>query len=175
METKNKTKYYNLKSELSELSELYDFYSNEKYLYVRTNGASPYEELGELKLAPRLFVLIMCSNVKVEDLHIQGTGAHGIVGSGTTNENIEIVNNIIEDIGGSYLFTGERYGNGIQFYEIDVKNLTIHKNIIRNIYDVAFTIQGNKGSNVKVIQRFKNSKIQRFKDSKIRKFEDLKI
>ena len=150
METKNKTKYYNLKSELSELSELYDFYSNEKYLYVRTNGASPYEELGELKLAPRLFVLIMCSNVKVEDLHIQGTGAHGIVGSGTTNENIEIVNNIIEDIGGSFLNEKERYGNGIEFYQIDVKNLKIHKNIIRNVYDVAFTIQGEKGSGTNI-------------------------
>ena len=150
METKNKTKYYNLKSELSELSELYDFYSNEKYLYVRTNGASPYEELGELKLAPRLFVLIMCSNVKVEDLHIQGTGAHGIVGSGTTNENIEIVNNIIEDIGGSFLYGDVRYGNGIEFYETDVKNLKIHKNIIRNVYDVAFTIQGEKGSGTNI-------------------------
>ena len=150
METKNKTKYYNLKQKLSDLKELYDFYSNGTYFFVRTNGASPYEELGELKLAPRLKILLLCSNIKVENLHIQGTGAHGIVGYGTVNENIEIVNNIIEDIGGSYLYTGERYGNGIQFYEIDVKNLTIHKNIIRNIYDVAFTIQGNKGSGTNI-------------------------
>ena len=150
METKNKTKYFNLKQKLSDLKELYDFYSNGTYFFVRTNGASPYEELGELKLAPRLTILFLCSNIKVENLHIQGTGAHGIVGYGTENENIEIVNNIIEDIGGSYLFTGERYGNGIQFYEIDVKNLTIHKNIIRNIYDVAFTIQGNKGSGTNI-------------------------
>ena len=150
METKNKTKYYNLKPKLSDLKELYDFYSNGTYFFVRTNGASPYEELGELKLAPRLKILLLCSNIKIENLHIQGTGAHGIVGEGTVNDNIEIVNNIIEDIGGSYLFTGERYGNGIEFYEIDVKNLTIHKNIIRNIYDVAFTIQGNLGSGTNI-------------------------
>ena len=38
----------------------------------------------------------------------------------------------------------------IEFFEIDVKNLKIHKNIIRNIYDVAFTIQGTKGSGINV-------------------------
>ena len=41
METKNKTKYYNLKSNLSELTEPYDFYCDETYLFVRTNGATP--------------------------------------------------------------------------------------------------------------------------------------
>ena len=80
--------------------------------------------------------------MKVENLHIQGTGAHGIVDSGNLNENIEIVNNIIEDIGGSFLYQNSttRYGNGIEFYGTDVKNLKIHKNILRNIYDVGFTI-----------------------------------
>jgi flagellar biosynthesis chaperone FliJ len=76
METKNKTKYYNLKKTLSELTEAYDFCSNGTYFFVRTNGATPYEELGELKLAPRIKILILHSNVKVENLHIQGTGAH---------------------------------------------------------------------------------------------------
>ena len=151
IEIKNKTKYYNLKPKLSDLNDLYDFYSNGTHFFVRTNGASPYEELGELKLAPRFKILVLCSNVKVENLHIQGTGAHGIAGYGKLNENIEIVNNIIEDIWGSYLIEGgDRYGNGIEFYEIDAKNLKIHKNIIRNIYDVAFTIQGNKGSGTNI-------------------------
>ena len=145
METKNKTKYYNLKQNLIELTELYDFCSDGTYFYVRTNGATPYEELGELKLAPRLKLLILRSNFKVENLHIQGTGAHGLAGAGDKNENIEIVNNIIEDIGGSFLNSKERYGNGIEFYGIDVINLKIHKNIIRNVYDVGFTIQGEKG------------------------------
>ena len=152
METKNKTKYYNLKPNLSELTELYDFYSNETYFFVRTNGSTPYEELGELKLATKINILIICSNMKVENLHIQGTGAHGIVGSGNLNENIEIVNNIIEDIGGSFLYQNSttRYGNGIEFYGTDVKNLKIHKNILRNIYDVGFTIQGQKGSGTNI-------------------------
>ena len=149
METKNRTKYYNLKPKLSELKEPYDFYSNETYFFVRTNGATPYEELGELKLSTRTLVLSVSSNMKVEDLHIQG-GNYGIVGNGIINgilnENIEIVNNIIEDIGGSFLNPDNtRFGNGIDFYCYDVKNLKIHKNIIRNVYDTAFTIQGRIG------------------------------
>ena len=78
-------------------------------------------------------------------MHIIGSGWDGIRRKGK-NENVEIINNIIEDIGGSFLSENERYGNAITFFETDVKNLKIHKNIIRNIYDVAFTIQGNKGS-----------------------------
>ena len=105
METKNKTKHYRLKSKLSELTEPYDFYSNETYFFVKTNGATPYEELGELKLSTRTMVLTISSNMKIEDLHIQG-GNYGMVGNGLVNgvlnENIEIVNNIIEDIGGSF-------------------------------------------------------------------------
>ena len=150
VETKNKTKFYNVKKNLSELTELYDFYSNKTYFFMKTNGRTPYEELGELKLAPCLSVFIMCSNIKVENLHIQGTGEHGMRGNRKAIENIEIVDNIIEDIGGSLLERGERYGNGIDFYQIDVKNVKIHKNILRNTYDTAFTIQGNVGSGTNV-------------------------
>ena len=117
---------------------------------MRTNGATPYKELGELKLAPRFNILILSSNLKVEDLHIQGTGAHGILGSENINENIEIVNNIIEDIGGSFLDGKVRYGNGIEIYESDVKNVKIHKNIIRKVYEVDYNIQGNKGSGTNI-------------------------
>lgn len=117
METENKTKYYNLKSKLSELTEPYDFYSNGSYLFVRTNGATPYEELGELKLATRIMILVTNSNMKIDNLHFQGTGAHGIVGVHDPLENIEIVNNILEDIGGCFLNDYNiRYGNGIEFY-----------------------------------------------------------
>jgi hypothetical protein len=151
METKNRTKIYNLKLKLTELTELYDFYSNKTHLFVRTNGATPYEELGELKIAPAISVIIMSSNLKVENLHIQGTGEHGIRGDRKDIENIEIVNNIFEDIGGCISFSSfERYGNGIDFYQLNVKNVKIHKNIVRNTYDVAFTIQGVVGSGTNI-------------------------
>ena len=150
MEAKNKTKYYNLKKTLSELTEPYDYYYNERYLFVRTNGATPYEELGELKLATGISILVMRSNIKVENLHLQGTGQHGMRGNRKEIENVEIVNNIVEDIGGIFNSGKERYGNGIDFFQIDVKNVKIHKNIVRNTYDVAFTIQGSQGSGTNI-------------------------
>jgi hypothetical protein len=117
---------------------------------VRTNGATPYEELGELKLATGISILVMCSNIKVENLHLQGTGQHGMRGNRKDIENVEIVNNIVEDIGGIFNSGKERYGNGIDFFQIDVKNVKIHKNIVRNTYDVAFTIQGVQGSGTNI-------------------------
>ena len=147
IETKNKTKYYKVKKSISELTELYDYYTNESHLFIRTNGSTPYEELGELKFAPRVRILVVYANTKVEDLHIVGSGYSAINGAGE-NKNVEIVNNIIEDIGGSYHYDtlDERLGNAITFFGTDVTNLKVHKNIIRNVYDVAFSIQGEKGS-----------------------------
>ena len=164
--TKNKTKYYKVKTNMSSLIDLYDFYTNESHLFIRTNGSNPYDELGELKMAPRIKILIIYSNTKVENLHILGSGCDGIRGRDIT-KNVEIVNNIIEDIGGSFHYIhDERYGNGITFFETEATNLKIHKNIIKNIYDVAFTIQGEKGfaTNVSVT---KNIFIFNSQDSEI--------
>jgi hypothetical protein len=149
MEINNKTKYYNLKANLSELTQPYDFCSDDRYLFVRTNGATPFEELGELKLASKIKILVIDSNVKIENLHLLGTGYHGIRGK-KINENVEIVGNVKENIGGSFLEENERYGNGINFFETEVKNVKIHKNIIRNVYVVAFTIQGKQGCGTNV-------------------------
>ena len=167
IETKNKTKYYNVKRKLSELTELYDYYTNESHLFIRTNGSTPYEELGELKVAPRIRILVIYANTKVEDLHIVGSGYSAINGAGVNN-NIEIVNNLIEDIGGSYHYDtlDERLGNAITFFETDVTNLKIHKNIIRNVYDVAFSIQGEKGSG-KNVTVSKNIFVLNSQDSEI--------
>jgi hypothetical protein len=123
--------------------------SVDRYLFVRTNGATPFEELGELKLASKIKILFIDSNVKIENLHLLGTGYHGIRGK-KINENVEIVGNVKENIGGSFLEENERYGNGINFFETEVKNVKIHKNIIRNVYVVAFTIQGKQGCGTNV-------------------------
>ena len=126
-------------------------------------------------MSTRTMVLVMSSNMKIEDLHIQG-GNYGIVGNGIVNgvshENIEIVNNIIEDIGGSFLNVADtRFGNGIDFYCYDVKNLKIHKNIIRNVYDTAFTIQGRTGSGTNVTLT-KNIFVLNSQDSEIYQVDD---
>ena len=91
------------------------------------------------------------------------------------NKNIEIVNNIIEDIGGSYHYNtlDERLGNAITFFGTDVINLKIHKNIIRIVYDVAFSIQGTKGSGTNVTVT-KSIFVLNSQDSEIWENEDAK-
>ena len=150
LEDENGTKYYNKKSALTELEEENDFYCDDTYLYIKSDE-NPYSKLGELKLATKTNLFWISSNVKVSNLELCGTGAHGMTASDTTVENVEISKNIIQDIGGSYLKGTTRYGNGIEFYSSDVSNVVVKSNIIRNVYDVGFTMQGTKGSGKEVV------------------------
>lgn len=143
-------KYFNKKSALNELENEYDFYCDSGYLYIKS-AENPYDKLGELKLATKTNLFILHSNLKIENIRFSGTGAHGLVGSDESIENVEISNNIIEDIGGSHLNGTTRYGNGIEFYSTDASNITVKDNIIRNVYDVGFTMQGTKGSGNNVV------------------------
>ncbi|MDD6069417.1 MAG: leucine-rich repeat protein [Clostridiales bacterium] len=152
LEDKMGVKYFNKKSKLDEMEEEYDFYCDGTYLYIKSNE-NPYDKLGELKLATRTNLFTLKSNLKIKNIRFSGTGAHGLAGSGASTENVQISNNIIEDIGGSYLKGTIRYGNGIEFYGTDVSDVAIKNNIIRNVYDVGFTIQGTSGSGQNVVVR----------------------
>lgn len=165
IQDKNGKKYFNKKGSLGELKDQYDFYCDNTYLYIKSDK-NPYEALGTLKLATRTNLLYLHSNMKVENLNVSGTGAHGVLGCDATTENVELVNNVIEDIGGSYLKGTTRYGNGIEFYGTNTKNVTVKNNIIRNTYDVGFTIQGNAGSGRNVIVE-KNVFVSNSHDSEI--------
>lgn len=165
LEDNTGTKYFNKKGTLSDLENQYDFYCDESYLYMKSDE-NPYSKLGELKLATRTNLFIMHSNLKVENMEFSGTGAHAIVGSDENTENVEISNNIIQDIGGSYLRGTIRYGNGIEFYGTNVSNVEVKDNLIRNIYDVGFTIQGTQGSGKNVVVK-NNVFVSNSQDSEI--------
>lgn len=150
LEDREGVKYFNKKGTLTELENEYDFYCDRDYLYIKSSE-NPYSKLGELKLATKTNLLITQSNLKIENIEFSGTGAHGLVNSDETIENVEISNNIIQDIGGSYLNGTTRYGNGIEFYGANASNVVVKDNIIRNVYDVGFTIQGTKGSGKNII------------------------
>lgn len=143
-------KYFNKKGTLSELENEYDFYCDENYLYIKSTE-NPYNKLGELKLATKTNLCILHSNLKIENIKFSGTGAHALVASDEITENVEISNNIIQDIGGSYLSGTTRYGNGIEFYSTNASDVVVKDNIIRNVYDVGFTMQGNKGSGKNIL------------------------
>ena len=165
LEDKNGQKYYSKVSYLEGIKNEYDFYCDSTYLYIKSEQ-NPYTALGELKLATKTNLIITQSNMKIENLHLCGTGAHGMVNSESVIDNVEICNNIIENIGGSYLKGSTRYGNGIEFYGADTSNVTVHDNIIRNVYDVGFTIQGTQGSGKNVVVK-NNVFVQNSHDSEI--------
>ena len=148
IEDKNGNKYYHKKFSIDHLTDNFDFYSDdERYLYLRSER-DPYEQLGGLKLAVNAKLFILGSNMEISNLQFACTGGHALQIGGSSVKNVKISNCVIEDIGGSYLDPEyeERYGNGIEFYASDVENIEITDNIIRDIYDVAFTIQGDVGS-----------------------------
>ena len=153
LEDDNGNKYYNKKKTIDQLTEKYDFYSDgERYIYFRTDW-DPYETLGGLKLAVNAKLFILASNMDISNLRFACTGGHALQIGGSPTRNVRISNCLIEDIGGSYLNPEyeERYGNGIEFYACDAENIEITDNIIRNVYDVAFTIQGDDGSGKDVL------------------------
>jgi len=155
IEDDNGNKYYNKKLSIESLSNTYDFYGDENgYLYMYIDK-DPYTILGNLKVVVRSNLLTLSSNMKINNIRFSYTGGHAISGSSENLENIIIENCIIENIGGSYLYSTSlnkdtRYGNGIEFYGSNAKNITIKNNIFRNIYDVAFTIQGPSGSGTNI-------------------------
>ncbi len=153
IEDDNGNKYYHKKISIDQLTEEYDFFSDgERYIYLRCDR-DPYEKLGGLKLAADTKLFILASNMDISNLRFAYTGGHALQIGGSPAKNIRISNCLIEDIGGSYLDPEyeERYGNGIEFYASDAENIEISDNIIRNVYDVAFTIQGDAGSGRNVL------------------------
>ncbi len=153
VEDNNGSKYYCRKKSLDQLTEQYDFYSDgERYIYMRSDR-DPYEELGGLKLAVNIKLFMLGSNMDISNLRFSITGGHALQALKAPAENVRISNCVIEDIGGSYLNPKyeKRYGNGIEFYASDAENVEITDTIIRNVYDVGFTIQGETGSGQNVL------------------------
>ena len=106
--------------------------------------------------------------MEIDSIRFSYSGGHGLVGADENEENIKISNCIIENIGGSYLYKNKdtRYGNGIEFYGCNAKDIIIKDNIFRNIYDVGFTIQGTKGSGTN-INVYNNAFVSNTQDSEI--------
>ena len=165
LEDINGIKYFNKKGKLSELENEYDFYCDGTYLYIKSDE-NPYNKIGELRLATKTNLFILHSNLKIENIDFSGTGAHGLVGSDQKIENLEISNNIIQNVGGSYLKETTRFGNGIELYGTDASNIIVKDNIIRNIYDVGFTMQGTQGSGKNIIVK-NNAFVNNSQDSEI--------
>ncbi|MGY4712356.1 right-handed parallel beta-helix repeat-containing protein [Mycolicibacterium sp. CBM1] len=142
-----------LKLDYSELSEPWDFYCDipGHTLFVAA-PANPTTLAADIKAAPNgnaggatgCVISCMAGSNNIHDVHITGTGGCGIHGSA---EDVNIKDCTVDYIGGSLLQDGtnRRYGNGIQSW-VGAKRWNVENNEIAQVYDVAWSAQGDAGS-----------------------------
>ncbi len=136
--------YYKKRTDLSELSEPFDFYCDNEighiYLYLETNPALVSEDI---RIACNIRCIAFIDHIAVIGLELCGTGGHGI--SGVT-EGAYISDCYLHEIGGSELIgypqPNVRYGNGIEAWS-NSHDVTVEACAFADIYDVAITMQGN--------------------------------
>ena len=131
------------KSTIEELNNEFDFYCEDNYLYIKSNS-NPTDKLGKIKFIPRNDLVKLSSNTILSGINIQYTGAHGIVKKDDEIQNVYVKDCIIENIGGCVQVpeTFTRYGNGLEFWN-QAENTLVEGCIFRNIYDAAYSMQGN--------------------------------
>ncbi|MDR3662954.1 MAG: right-handed parallel beta-helix repeat-containing protein [Mycobacterium sp.] len=144
-----------LKFDLSELQLPWDFFCDRSNhtLYVKASE-NPTTLASEIKAAPHgdgTGVAVSCPEHgnNIHDIHVTGSGGHGIRGLGS---DIQIHDCLIDYIGGSILDIADghtRFGNGIESW-INVSHWTIENNEIAHVYDVAWTAQGGDADDAPV-------------------------
>lgn len=144
------------RTSLDALANQWDFYSDETFVYVRSN----FDPGDGVAIAIQQDGIRPASHSILDGIHIEGHGAHGIATGGS--ENIRIRNCRLEDLGGSRLSAdGTRYGNGLEVW-IGASNIIIEDNTIRECYDVAFTMQGTATQDAKSWTdiHFRNNRVE---------------
>lgn len=138
---------------LSEMKAPWDFCCDmeQKTLYVAT-ASNPATLAANIQAAPngnaygptgRIIHCAKGSN-DIHDVHVSGTGGCGIGGTGP---DVRISDCLIDYIGGAILMDGRnrRYGNAIENW-VGVKRWLIENNEIAQVYDAAFSPQGDAGA-----------------------------
>jgi hypothetical protein len=128
---------------LNALKTDWDFYSDNKYLYVHLKK-NPATVSNKIQITVNTPIISLSNNMEVHDLWLEGTGGHGI--QGVYAANVILKNLDINETGGSFLAItpngGLRYGNGIEFWA-GASDCLVEGCTVQNVYDAAFTIQSN--------------------------------
>lgn len=134
--------YYRKVFAYEELSEQWDFYCDNQYVYVKLDDC-PCKCADEILFACNIHCLPMVNNLKVTNISFIGTGAHGMCSIG---KHVYVADCEFLEIGGSCLVGyGDgrtRYGNGIEFWANSTEGI-VERCKFSDIYDVAITMQGN--------------------------------
>lgn len=140
--------YGNRESSIGNLTNLYDFYCDGQYFYIKSTQ-NPTDALGRIKLSTKKDLLALSSNTEVSNLQLEYSSAHAVVKRSYPISNVYMHDCFINYIGGSYqngnnASSTTRYGNAIEFWK-GARNITIENNLIKNVYDAGITLQGNNG------------------------------
>ncbi|MBQ9964444.1 MAG: hypothetical protein IJP14_04910 [Clostridia bacterium] len=132
----------------------YDFYCDHtaNKIYVKSTK-DPYEALGTLLLNTHDTSMFRLSgNMNVHDIHFRDCG-YGISWKKSSdlseNKNVSVYDCVFDNIGGNIIGDVKEFikaGNAIEFYSTG-SNVLVEKNLFRDVYDVAFTLQGNTPGN----------------------------
>lgn len=132
------------KSALADIANQWDFYSDTTTLYVKSS-AKPTTLASDIRCTIDLDGLYLTAGMEVADLTFEGFGGTGVytpratVGGGRGR----VLRCTIREIGGALLDgTALRYGNGITVWG-NATDLLLENNIIHDVYDAAFSIQGS--------------------------------
>jgi len=133
--------YGNKKSSLGSLASQWDFYSSGSVLYVRST-AKPTTLAADVRCSVNYNGVRIYAGTEIADVTVEGFGGSGIVpsGFGLNSGRGRVLRCTIREIGGSYLYSTTRYGNGIAAG--DAKNLICEYNTIHDVYDTAWSPQG---------------------------------
>lgn len=129
------------KYEADKLEEQWDFINDSRYVWVKSEK-NPSELANSIEFACQIGCIGFTDNLRVTDIVIRGTGAHGISG---TVKGAYIADCEFHEIGGSelpgYPVPGTRYGNGVECWANSC-DVTVERCLFSGIYDVAITMQG---------------------------------
>lgn len=130
------------------LAKEWDFYSDERFLYVFTDN-SPKADKNQILIATNYTIVQLSDSMEIADLDLCGNGGHAI--QGVKVKNVKLRRITIREIGGSYLKGYRngttRYGNGIEFWK-SADNCIVEKCDASQIYDAAFTMQSDDSSGI---------------------------
>jgi hypothetical protein len=149
--------YGNKKENISLLTDDWDFSSDSTFLYVYLKS-KPSTNVPNVEVSWNVTAIKISKGMTIENIKIMGAGAHGI--SGLFCENVTLRNLNVTEIGGSYLVNFKkgttRYGNGIQIG--NGSNNCLSENCkVSQVYDAAFTMQGDDPSTHFINTTFKNN------------------
>ncbi|RRD50913.1 right-handed parallel beta-helix repeat-containing protein [Arachnia propionica] len=129
------------KATVDELSEEWHFHSDQEQKTLTIFRSENPSKVGDLRISVNGRLVQARSHMTIEGLDLIGTGGHGV--QVVDADEVQILDNRIRDIGGSYLYETTRYGNGVEMW-INTKDVLVQGNIIYEAYDVGVTMQGSQ-------------------------------